>query len=86
MLPSAALRIRIDQNSDLRLVYSSALARPDPQDIAQAVGPVDATQNPPTVSLGNPNLKAEHANNFDVLYEHYLNPLGIFQAGFSTKT
>ena len=85
VLPSAALRIRISPNSDLRLVYSSALARPDPQDIAQAVSPVDTTQTPPTVSLGNPNLKAEHANNYDALYEHYLNPLGIFQAGFFYK-
>ena len=69
----------------MRLVYSRALSRPDPQDIAQAVGPVNDTQKPPTVSLGNPDLKPEHANNFDVLLEQYLAPLGLIQAGYFYK-
>jgi TonB-dependent receptor len=37
------------------------------------------------VSLGNPNLKAEHANNYDVLFEQYLKPLGLIQAGYFYK-
>ena len=40
---------------------------------------------PDTLSLGNPNLKAEYANNYDVLYERYLNPLGLIQAGYFYK-
>src|SRR5262249_10978402 len=43
------------------------------------------TQVPPRVSLGNPNLKAEHANNYDVLVEEYLKPLGLIQAGYFYK-
>jgi TonB-dependent receptor len=31
-------------------------------------------------------LKPEHANNYDVLYERYLTPLGLFQAGFFYKS
>jgi TonB-dependent receptor len=31
-------------------------------------------------------LVAEHAYNYDVLYEHYLNPLGLVQAGFFYKS
>lgn len=85
VLPSAALRYSITQDSGMRFVYSRALSRPNPQDIAQAVGPIDDTQKPPTVSLGNPNLKAEHADNIDVLYERYLRPLGLIQAGFFYK-
>lgn len=38
-----------------------------------------------TESLGNPNLKAETANNYDVLVEHYLKPFGLIQAGFFYK-
>jgi TonB-dependent receptor len=38
-----------------------------------------------SVSVGNPNLKPTHANNYDVLYEHYLKPLGLIQAGFFYK-
>ena len=35
--------------------------------------------------MGNPALKPEHANNYDLLYERYLNPTGIIQAGFFYK-
>ena len=84
-LPSAALRLATTKDSAIRLIYSTAIARPDPQDIAQAVSPVDTTQTPPTVSLGNPNLKAEHAQNFDFLFEQYLKPLGLIQAGVFYK-
>ena len=38
-----------------------------------------------SISVGNPDLKPTHANNFDLLYEHYLKPLGILQAGFFYK-
>ncbi len=85
VLPSVALRYAVSENASVRLVYSRALSRPNPQDMAQAVSPVDTTQNPPTVSLGNPNLKAEHANNYDVLFEQYFKPLGLFQAGYFYK-
>jgi TonB-dependent receptor len=85
VLPSASLRFALDKSSDLRLVYGRGLARPDPQDLTAAVGQPDTSQNPPTVSLGNPNLKAEHANNYDILYERYLNPSGLIQAGYFYK-
>jgi TonB-dependent receptor len=38
-----------------------------------------------TATLGNPNLKAETADNFDVLFEHYLNPFGMISGGFFYK-
>jgi TonB-dependent receptor len=85
VLPSASVKFTMTPNTALRLVYSRALSRPDPQDLAQAVGPVNDTQNPPTVSLGNPALKAEHAENVDVLLEQYLAPLGLIQAGYFYK-
>jgi TonB-dependent receptor len=84
-LPSAALRFAITDNENVRIVFSRAISRPDPQDLAQAVGVADTTQNPPTVSLGNPDLKPEHANNFDLLFERYLSPLGVIQAGYFYK-
>ena len=85
VLPSAALKFAATQNTAVRIVYSRALSRPDPQDISKAVGPVNDTQKPPTVSLGNPDLKPEHANNFDILLEQYLAPLGLIQAGYFYK-
>lgn len=84
VLPSASVRLAITKDSGLRFAYSRALARPNPQDIAQSVS-FDDPQAPKYVSLGNPNLKAEHADNFDILYEHYLTPVGLIQAGFFYK-
>jgi TonB-dependent receptor len=84
VLPSASLRFALDNNTNLRLIYGRGLSRPDPQDIAQSVSfSVGGSQN--TLNLGNPNLKAETADNFDVLLEHYLNPFGAITGGFFYK-
>jgi outer membrane receptor protein involved in Fe transport len=85
VLPSVALRIGLKRDSALRLVFSRGLSRPDPQDIAQSSSLLDTTQTPNTITLGNANLKAEHSNNYDVLFEQYLNPVGLLQAGFFYK-
>ena len=85
VLPSVPFKFAATPNTAVRLVYSRALSRPDPQDISQAVGVVNDTQKPPTVSIGNPDLRPEHANNFDVLLEQYLSPLGLIQAGYFYK-
>jgi TonB-dependent receptor len=88
VLPSVSLRYAFTGSTNLRLVYGRGLSRPDPQDIAQALtfttaGSPGNLKN--LLSLGNPNLKAETADNFDVLVEHYLNPFGMVSAGFFYK-
>jgi TonB-dependent receptor len=88
ILPSASLRYALTHNTNLRFVYGRGLSRPDPQDIAQAVtftttGSPGSLKN--SVTLGNPNLKAETADNFDVLIEQYLNPFGMISAGYFYK-
>jgi len=88
VLPSVSLRYAFNSNTNLRLAYGRGLSRPDPQDIAQAVT-FTAVGSPGNqknlVTLGNPNLKAETADNFDVLIEHYLNPFGMIEAGYFYK-
>jgi TonB-dependent receptor len=84
VLPSASLRYDLGHDTNLRLVYSRALSRPDPQDIAQALT-VTLNQSPLQASLGNPGLKAETANNYDMLLEHYLQPFGLLSGGFFYK-
>jgi TonB-dependent receptor len=84
VLPSASLRYALTNNTNLRLAYGRGLSRPDPQDIAQAMT-IDRTVNPNVVSLGNPNLKPEMADNVDVLVEHYINPFGMITAGYFYK-
>jgi TonB-dependent receptor len=87
-LPSASVRYGFTANDDVRFVYSRGLSRPQYQDLAQAVsfttvGSPGSVKN--TASLGNPNLKAETADNFDILFEHYLNPFGMVSAGIFYK-
>jgi len=86
VLPSASLRVRLDSqnNSALRFAYARGLSRPDPSFLTTATS-IDNSTTPATVTIGNPALKPEHANNFDVLYERYLTPLGSIQAGFFYK-
>jgi TonB-dependent receptor len=84
-LPSATLRIRLDNSSDLKLVYSRALNRPDPQTLTASFS-VDRSFTPPQINVGNGSLKPDRANNYDVLYERYLNPVGLVQAGFFYKS
>ena len=83
-LPSVQLRYRITDDDDIRAVYARGISRPNPYDMVPYVTQ-DPTTNPTTVSVGNPNLKPEHANSYDLLYEHYLKPYGEIQAGFFYK-
>ena len=88
VLPSVSLRYAITNNTNLRLAYGRGLSRPDPQDIAQAA--TFTTSGSPgnlknLVTLGNPSLRAETADNFDVLVEHYLSPFGMISAGYFYK-
>src|SRR5260370_4781301 len=84
VLPSASLRYALTNNTNLRVAYARGLSRPNPQDIAQAQT-IDTTVNPNQVSLGNPNLKPESADNVDVLVEHSINPFGLITAGYFYK-
>ncbi len=85
VLPSASLRYAVTNNTNIRAVYSRTFSRPDPQDIAQSLSVTVNGADTSSVSLGNPNLKAETSNNYDLLFEHYLNPFGAITAGFFYK-
>jgi TonB-dependent receptor len=84
IFPSVQTRIRLTNDKALRAVYSRGLSRPDPQDIIPFLS-IDVTQHPNQYSYGNPALVAEHAQNFDLLYEQDLKPLGLFQIGYFYK-
>jgi TonB-dependent receptor len=87
ILPSVSFRMSLDShdNSALRFVFARGLSRPDPAFLTSATT-VDNSTTPPTLTIGNPALKPEHGNNYDVLYERYLHPLGVIQAGFFYKS
>jgi len=83
-LPSVSARYALNSDSGMRFVYGYGISRPDVYQLVPYVSQDDST-NPATVAIGNPSLKPEHAHNLDALYEKYLNPVGIIQAGVFYK-
>ncbi len=86
-LPSVQLRYTIDNASDVRAVYGRGISRPDPYQLVPytvlTVG--GGTSGNDQVTVGNTALVAEHANDFDVLYERYLPSAGMLEAGYFYK-
>lgn len=83
VFPSAQLRYQVDENTNFRLAVTRAIARPNYYDVAPHLsGSVDASRGDYTnISAGNPNLKAQHAWNFDLLMERFLPGLGGLISG-----
>src|SRR5579883_495730 len=81
--PSTNLAYRLNDDTILRAAWGMGIARPNFGDLAPYVT-YDPTSVPP-VSAGNPNLTPTHSQNFDLLVERYLKPVGILQGGFFYK-
>jgi TonB-dependent receptor len=84
VLPSVQVQYLLTPNTNLRATYGMGIARPNISDTVP-FEQADPNASPKNVVLGNPALKATRANNYDVLVEHYFQPLGILQAGFFYK-
>jgi TonB-dependent receptor len=90
LFPSMQLRYAIDPQTDVRLALTRGIARPNYPDLApNQSGNICATcANQPSLSgftTGNPNLKAQYAWNYDLLFAHYLNTVGVISGGVFYK-
>jgi TonB-dependent receptor len=85
-LPSVQAQYQLEKNTNLRANYSQGIARPNIGDLVPTTI-VDPNANPfpGVVQQGNPNLKPTKANNYDILIEHFFQPLGVLQAGYFYK-
>jgi TonB-dependent receptor len=83
-LPSVQAQYQLEKNTNLRLNYSQGISRPNVGDLVP-ITIVDPNTSPKTVTEGNPNLKPTKANNYDILLEHFFQPLGIIQGGYFYK-
>jgi TonB-dependent receptor len=85
VFPSVQVQYRLGSDTILRGSYGMGIARPNFGDTAPYLI-FDPIGNPNVpITAGNPNLKPTHAQNFDVLLEHYFKPLGLIQGGFFYK-
>ncbi|MCU1295845.1 MAG: TonB-dependent receptor [Acidobacteriaceae bacterium] len=82
--PSLQAQYRVGTDTILRAAYGMGIARPNFGGLAPYF--IDDPTSNPEFSKGNPNLKPTHAQNFDLLVEHYLQPFGIIQAGVFYKS
>jgi TonB-dependent receptor len=90
LFPSAQLRYAVDPATNVRFAVTRGIARPNYPNLApnQSGTTCPTCANQPSLSgftTGNPNLVAQHAWNYDVLVEHYLNTVGVISGGLFYK-
>ncbi len=79
--PSIQAQYALTPQTVLRAAYGMGIARPNFGDIAPYVLYDPTSNNSFPVSAGNPDLKPTHAQNFDLVIERYLKPVGLIQFG-----
>src|SRR3984893_8232239 len=82
ILPSVQYRYAFDASTNFRAAYGMGIARPNFGDLPPFILQQDRRQ---TVRVGNPALKPTSANNFDLLLERFLEPVGVVQVGVFYK-
>jgi TonB-dependent receptor len=78
VLPSVQLQYSFNNDTAIRAAYSMGISRPNFGDLPPFILEQDRRN---AVSVGNPDLKPTHAQNFDLLFERYLHPVGAIQFG-----
>jgi TonB-dependent receptor len=81
-LPNIQAKYELNRNTIFRAAYTTGYARPNFIDLLPRT---DYSTDYDYVLLGNPNLKAAYAHNFDLLAEHYLSNVGLLSGGFFYK-
>jgi TonB-dependent receptor len=85
VLPTVQFQYLLTPNTNLRASFGMGISRPNFQDQVPSQA-VDPNTTPQSLQIGNPSLKPTRANNYDVLVEHFFQPLGVLQGGFFYKT
>jgi len=81
-LPSVQVQYNFNGTTNIRAAYGRGIARPNFSDLPP-FQLVEQGRN--RVTVGNPALKPTHANDFDLLFEHYLKTVGIIEGGWFYK-
>ena len=82
VFPMAHLRHRLGDQTNFRLAWTNALARPNFTDLAPTEFIDHDAQR---VTRGNPDLEPSLVMNVDLLMEHYFEPLGLLSGGVFYK-
>lgn len=87
LFPSAQIRYSLSPRTDARLAVTRGIARPDYSSLAPSLqGTLGANPSDPSaLSAGNPDLKPQHAWNYDALLEHFFPSVGVISGGVFYK-
>lgn len=88
LFPSVQVKYQLDERSDIRAAVTRGIARPNYIDLAPHLSGDVCSNCANTVgnlSAGNPDLKPQHAWNYDLLAERYLTRAGLLSAGVFYK-
>jgi TonB-dependent receptor len=88
LFPSAQLRYGFAPETQLRLAITRGIARPNYSDLAPHLsGTIGGNKsNPSNLSSGNPDLRPQHAWNYDLMLEHFFQSVGVISAGMFYKS
>jgi len=84
LFPSVQLRYAVDQNTNVRIAVTRAIARPNYSDLAPSLQGDTNSIYPlqySNLSAGNPDLRPEHSWNYDLLLERFLPAVGGVLSG-----
>jgi len=79
VLPSINASINLQDDLKLRLAATTGISRPNYNEL-RASASVNATENPPVISGGNPYLDEEQSVGLDASLEWYYSPTGLLSA------
>ncbi len=80
VFPMVHARYRLTPRTNIRAAFTSVLARPNYFDIAPY-----RLRDDEDIELGNPNLDPTFAYNYDLMFEHYAQSIGVISAGVFHK-
>ncbi len=88
LFPSVQVRYALDERSDIRAAVTRGIARPNYIDLAPHLSGTtcaSCANSFGNLSAGNPDLKPQHAWNFDLLAERYLTRAGLISGAVFYK-
>lgn len=87
LFPSAQIKYSLSSRTDARVAVTRGIARPDYSSLAPSLqGTVGANPSDPSaLTVGNPDLRPQHAWNYDLLVEHFFPSVGVISGGVFYK-
>lgn len=82
ILPSLMFKYNFSKNTQLKAGWTNTIARPRYYDL---VPHVETNREDNEISIGNPELDPTTSMNFDLMFEHYYQSVGMFSAGIFYK-